>query len=75
MSVRVRRIRLIVGTCSPRSGKCRDVFGEVGLGSGRVRRGRFCVGTCSAWSVCVGRVLRSRISVVTCPARSFNVGP
>jgi len=57
--VRVRRIRLIVGTCLARSGLCLDVFDEIFLSgrvlrgldlSGRVRRGRFIVGTCSARS-------------------------
>jgi len=50
MSVHVRRCRLIVGTCLAMSGMCRDVFGEVGLVSGRFLRCRFNVGTCSARS-------------------------
>jgi len=48
VSVRVRRCRLNVGTCSSRSGECRYVFGEVGLYLGLVRQGRVIVGKCSA---------------------------
>jgi len=39
MSVHVSRYRLIVGTSSARSVKCRDLFGKFGLVSGRFRRG------------------------------------
>jgi len=46
MSVRVRRGRLSVGTCSTMTGKCLYVVGEVGLVSGHVRRGRIFVGPC-----------------------------
>jgi len=46
MSGLVRRGRLIVVTCSARSGYCRVVFGEVGLLSGLVRRCPVSVGTC-----------------------------
>jgi len=38
VSVRVRRGRLSVATCRERSAYCRDVFGAVGLVSGRFRR-------------------------------------
>jgi len=34
MSVRVRRIRLSVGTCPAIPAECGDVFGDVGLFSG-----------------------------------------
>jgi len=37
LSGRVRRSRLIVGTCPKMSAYCRDVFGDVVLVSGRVR--------------------------------------
>jgi len=37
MSVRVRRGRQSVGTCSSKSGECRYMFGEEGLLSGHVR--------------------------------------
>jgi len=46
----VRRGQVSVGTCSARSGWCRDVFGNVGLVSGLVRQGRVSVGTFSARS-------------------------
>jgi len=46
ISVRVRRGRFSVGTCSAKSGYCRDLFGDVGLVSGLVRRGRVSVGMC-----------------------------
>jgi len=51
MSVRVRRGRLSVRTCSSRPGKCRYAFGDVGLLSGLVRRSRFIIATCPARSV------------------------
>jgi len=51
MSVRVRRVRLSVGTCSKRLGKCRYAFGEVGLVTGLDRRSRFIVASCPAKSV------------------------
>jgi len=51
MSVHVRRCRLIVGTCLAMSSMCRDVFGEVGLVSGRFRRCRVSVKTFSELSV------------------------
>jgi len=50
MSGRERRGLVSVGTCSPRSALCRDVFDEVGLVSGHDRRGRLFVGTCSVKS-------------------------
>jgi len=47
----VRRGRVIVGTCSAKTGYSRDVFGDVGVVSERVRWCRLIVGTCSAKSV------------------------
>jgi len=44
VSVRVRRGRVSVETCSPRYGYCRDVFGDVRLVSGYVRRDRLTSG-------------------------------
>jgi len=46
MSVRVRRFRLIVETCSTKLDKCRFAFGEVGIVSALVRRCWVSVGTC-----------------------------
>jgi len=51
MSVLVRRGRVSVGTCSAKSGYCRDVIGDVGLVSGLVRQGRASVVICTAWSI------------------------
>jgi len=51
VSERVRRVRLNVGACSAKFGYSREVFGVVGLVSGRVRRGFLSVETCSARSV------------------------
>jgi len=48
---RVRRCRVIVGTCSAKSGYSRDVFGDVGVVLERVRRSRHIVCSCSAMSV------------------------
>jgi len=39
-----------VGTCSAMSAKCRDLFSEGALMSGRVLLGRVSVGTCMAMS-------------------------
>jgi len=60
VSVRVRRNRLIDGTCSGSSGLRRYVFGEVVLVSGIVRRCRLIVATFRQGLVIVG----------TCSARS-----
>jgi len=50
LQVRVRRRRHIVGTCSAKSGQCRDVFDDVFFVSGRVRSVLVIVGTCSTMS-------------------------
>jgi len=50
VSVLVRQCRVSVGTCSVRSGYCRDVFGADCFVPGRVRRSQVNVGTSSAMS-------------------------
>jgi len=51
MSVRVRRVRLSVGTCSKMLGKCRYAFGELGFVPGLLRQSLVSVATCPASSV------------------------
>jgi len=79
-SVRVRRGRLSVVTCSAKSGQCRDVFVDVWFVTERVRRSRICVGTYPAGLVYFldlfgyvalesGLVQRGRLCVGTCSTR------
>jgi len=46
MSRRVLRSRVIDGTCSAKSGLCREVIGNVAFVSRLVRQGRVIVSTC-----------------------------
>jgi len=71
VSGRVRRGLVTVGTCSTRSGKCRYMFGDVGLVSGLVQRSGNSVIDVFTEVVLVSELVRRGwVSVGTCHERS-----